>query len=166
MNLYLLRHGLAVEPGATGMNDAERPLTPKGIRKIRKEAEALREMEVSFDVVLSSPLLRARQTAEVVAETLELSKKLECTETLLPAASPSKLVGYLNHLDPPPEEVLLVGHEPSLSDLISLFISGQHGAAVLMKKGGICKLAVEALHAGRCATLEWLLTPKQLALMA
>jgi phosphohistidine phosphatase len=75
-------------------------------------------------------------------------------------------VEFLDRLQPTPESVLLVGHEPFLSGLISLLATGHEGFCVVMKKGGLCKLTIEALRHGRCATLEWLLTPKQMALMA
>ena len=166
MNLYLLRHGLAVEPGAHGFaRDADRPLTSEGEQKLCKIAKAMGAMGLSFDLILSSPYVRARQTAEIVAEALQARKKLEFSDALVPAGSFKKLVELLNHLRPPPENVVLVGHEPFLSELISLLVSGQVGFAVVMKKGGLCKLCAESLHAGRCAVLEWLLTPKQMALM-
>ena len=69
-------------------------------------------------------------------------------------------------LKPLPDRVLLVGHEPNLSELISLLVSGDASLNLAMKKGGLCKLSAEALSPRRCATLEWLLTPKQMGLMA
>ncbi len=72
----------------------------------------------------------------------------------------------LAHLKPSPDDVLLVGHEPYLSDLISLLLSGESGLAIVMKKAGFCKLSIGQLCFGRCATLEWLVTPKLMALMA
>src|SRR5258708_7959635 len=65
-----------------------------------------------------------------------------------------------------PGEVLLVGHEPNLSELISLLVSGDARLSITMKKGGLCKVSAEILAARRCASLEWLLTPKQMGLMA
>ena len=166
MNLYLLRHGLAVEPGTHGFaKDADRPLTQKGERKLWKIAEALEALEISFDLILSSPYVRARQTAEIVAEALNLRKELEFSDALVPAGSVKRLIESLNQIEPAPANVLLVGHEPYMSELISLLVSGHVGFAVVMKKGGLCKLSAQSLHAGRCAALEWLLTPKQLALM-
>ena len=72
----------------------------------------------------------------------------------------------MNSLKPSPESVLLVGHEPYLSGLISLLVSGKETFTVTMKKGGLCKLSTDSLHHGRCAALDWLLTPRQMALMA
>jgi phosphohistidine phosphatase len=166
MNLYILRHGLAVEQGTAGYaNDADRPLTSKGERKLCLIAEAMEELELSFDLILSSPYKRARQTAEIVAEVLKASKKVEFSPTLEPGGSSKELIELLKSIKPLPEEVMLVGHEPYLSSLISLLISGESGLQVEMRKGGLCKLSVESLKHGRCATLEWLLTPRQLRLM-
>lgn len=167
MNLFILRHGLAVEPGTAGYaKDSERPLISKGKRKLWKIAQAIESMEISFDWIVSSPYLRARQTAEIIAEALDLRKKVECSETLTPAGSAKKLIELLNHREPTPDDVLLVGHEPYLSDLISLLVAGDASMSVAMKKGGLCKLSADALAHDRCAILEWLLTPKQMALMA
>jgi phosphohistidine phosphatase len=167
MNLYILRHGIATEPNAQGLaKDADRPLTPEGKRKLWQIAEAMAALELGFDLVLSSPYVRARQTAEIIVEALKARKRLEFSDSLTPGGSTKKLVDLLNHLQPPPESVLLVGHEPYLSGLISLLVSGDASLAVVMKKGGLCKLSTASLKHGRCAALEWLLTPKQMALMA
>src|SRR5712691_710324 len=167
MNLYVLRHGLAVEHGAPGYaRDADRPLTPKGKRKLEQIADAMDAMALSFGLILSSPYTRARQTAEIVADTLHARKKLEYSEDLVPDGSFKKLIEGLNDLKSRPEDVLLVGHEPYLSGLISLLVSGDSDFSVVMKKGGLCKLFIESLKHGRCAALEWLLTPRQMGLMA
>ena len=167
MNLYILRHGIATEPNTQGLaKDADRPLTPEGKRKLWQIAEAMAALELGFDLVLSSPYVRARQTAEIIVEALKARKRLEFSDSLTPGGSTKKLVDLLNHLQPPPESVLLVGHEPYLSGLISLLVSGDASLAVVMKKGGLCKLSTDSLTHGRCAALEWLLTPKQMALMA
>ena len=167
MNIYILRHGIAVDPAAHGFaKDADRPLTTEGERKLWQITEAMEALDLTFDLILSSPYLRARQTAEIVAEGLKARKRLELSDSLTPGGSTKKLVEYLNRLQPPPENVLLVGHEPYLSGLISLLVSGEATLAVVMKKGGVCKLSTGSLKHGRCAALEWLLTPKQMALMA
>jgi phosphohistidine phosphatase len=167
MNLYVLRHGLAIERGTPGYaKDSDRPLTPKGERKLWQVTEAMHALDLTFDVILTSPYVRARQTAEIVAEAFDARKKLEEVEHLTPDGSFKKLVEYLNDHKPVPASVLLVGHDPHLSELISLLVSGDSHASILMKKGGLCKLSAEALQPGRCSILEWLLTPKQMSLMA
>ena len=166
MNLYLLRHGIAAEPGTPGFeNDADRPLIPKGERRLRAAAAAMKKMELSFDLILSSPFVRAGQTAEIVARELKLKKRLQFSDTLACGGSPKNLIGHLAGLDPAPENVLLVGHEPYLSRLISVLVSGDENAAVEMKKGGLCKLDAIELDYGQCARLIWLLTPSQMELM-
>jgi phosphohistidine phosphatase len=166
MNLYILRHGLAVERGTPGYaRDSERPLTPKGERKVWRIAEAMEALELGFDLILSSPYVRARQSAEIVAEAFKAGRKLELCDHLTPEGSARELVGYLSGHKPRPDNVLLVGHEPCLSELISLLLAGDCSVMVTLKKGGLCKLEVEALQYGRCASLAWLLTPKLMALM-
>jgi phosphohistidine phosphatase len=166
MNLYLLRHGLAADQAPHSAKDADRPLTPKGERKLWRITEAMEALELSFDLILSSPCVRARQTAEIVAEGFNARRKLELTESLAPHGNSKQLVELLLHLEPQPQNVLLVGHEPYLSELISLLLAGDTRLAVELKKGGLCNLAVDSLSHGRCATLEWLLTPKQMLLMS
>jgi phosphohistidine phosphatase len=167
VNLYLLRHGIAVDPGSPGYeNDSERPLIPKGERRLREAAAAMKKLGLSFDLILSSPFTRAKQTAEIVAEELKLKKRLEFSDELAPGGSSRALIQKLNGWEPAPENVLLVGHEPGLSRLISLLVSGGTDAAIEMKKGGLCKLEAGELRHGRCAQLAWLLTPAQMELMA
>ena len=167
MNLFLLRHGIAVERGDLDFeHDAERPLTPKGRRQLRQVAAAMRKMELRFDVILSSPFVRAKQTAEMVAELLKLEKRLKFSDALTPDGSAKILLRQLAELKPAPENVLLVGHEPYLSGLISLLTTGHENLAMDFKKGGLCKLEAEELRFGQCATLAWLLTPKQMKLIS
>jgi len=166
MNLFLLRHGIAVERDEfASANDELRPLTPKGQRELRQSVAALRAMELQFDVILSSPLLRARQTAEIVAAELKLKKRLVFAAELKPGGSAKKLVQKINALKTRPKNILLVGHEPDFSQLILLLVTGQTGAGFALKKGGLAKLELEKFRAGQCATLAWLLTPKQMKLM-
>ncbi len=167
MNIYILRHGLAVDPGTAGYErDADRPLTAEGEHKVREIAKAMQLLELNFDLILSSPFTRARQTAEIVAKVLDLRRKLEFTEALASGGNAETLVRMLGNTRPRAEDVLLVGHEPDLSELISFLVSGSSSFPVELKKGGFCKLGAARLKHGRCAILEWLLTPRQMILMA
>jgi phosphohistidine phosphatase len=166
VNLFLLRHGIAVERGSPGFaNDAARPLTPKGRRQLLKITAAMKKMDLRFDLILSSPFVRAKQTAEIPAAELKLKKRLKFSNALAPGGDAAVLFRQLERTKPSPEKLLLVGHEPDLSRLISLLVTGRTDAGFALKKGGLCKLEVEKLHAGKCATLAWLLTPKQMELM-
>ena len=166
MNLYLLRHGIAAEPGVAGSKpDSERPLTAKGEDRLRKAAKAMAEMDLAYDLILSSPFRRAKQTAEIMAKNFKLQKKLAFSDDLTPAGNPRLLIQQLNQLRPEPENVLLVGHEPYLGKLIALLATGNTSLEIDFKKGGLCKLEAEFLLYGRCARLVWLLTPRQMELM-
>ena len=161
MNLFLLRHGLAVERTVPGFKlDSDRPLTPEGRKKIGRLAAVLGQLHLSFDLILTSPFVRTKQTAGIIAETLDSSKVLKASENLAPGDTFEKLVDELSHRHGILKEVLLVGHEPGLSRFISILVTGKRGLALDLKKGGLCKLEVETLRLGRCATLQWLLTPK------
>ncbi len=160
MKLYILRHGDAVEHGDPRYKEDERPLTPKGIQRTKQLAHALRQMKISFDAVLSSPLARARQTAEIVNRGLKLEQKIDFTENLAPSGSMAKLVTEISVIRPTPESVLLSGHEPYLSGFLSLLCVGGPNLSVKLKKGALCRLEVDELHCGKCAELEWLLQPR------
>src|ERR1700685_152272 len=165
MNLYILRHGLAVERGTPGYKkDSDRPLTSKGRRRMEKISEAMEAMELKFDLILSSPFLRAKQTAKIVAETFGLQKRFAFSEALVPDGNPKMLVEQIGKLRV--KNIWFVGHEPHLSRLIALLTTGSVDAAIELKKGGLCKLEMETPSCGRCATLAWLLTPRQMELMA
>jgi phosphohistidine phosphatase len=164
MNLYLLRHAIAMPSGtSSGFAERQRPLTLQGRKKLRRAAKGMLALKLDFDVIFSSPYWRAKQTAEIVAEILGAEDRLNFSDHLAPNGHSDALVRQI--LRHAPGEVLLVGHEPYLSKLISLLISGQTKVGISMKKAGLCKLTTESLQSGRCATLEWLLTPKQLGLI-
>ncbi len=167
MNLFILRHGIAVDRDPQSFpDDSRRPLTLKGEERMKLICEAMQALELSFDRILASPYRRASQTAEIVATAFDRKKVLEFRDELAPEGDPKGLIRYLNQLEPTPENVLLVGHEPCLSALIARLISGEPTAAIDLKKGGLAKLEIAAsLRFGSCATLAWLLTPKQMTLM-
>jgi phosphohistidine phosphatase len=159
MELYILRHGIAVERGTPGYKkDSDRPLTPEGEEKMRQIADAMRGMDLKFDLILSSPYARAEQTAKIVAG--ELDEDVSYSDYLVPGGNALELIGEIN--DERPQRVLLVGHEPDLSSLISVLVTGGSDAGIELKKGGLCRLTAEKLVFGKCARLNWLLTPKQL----
>jgi phosphohistidine phosphatase len=162
MNLYLMRHAIAAEP-EEGVEDSQRPLTKSGLKKLEKIARNLEKLDLQLDVILTSPYLRARQTADVVADALDMKKKRVVeSENLIPLGFAEKLVEEINAREPA-ANLLLVGHEPFLSQLVGMLTAGDASLQIDMKKAGLCKLSMEHLTYGRCATLEWLLTPAQLA---
>jgi phosphohistidine phosphatase len=167
MDLYLLRHAIAVERGTPGFEvDRLRTLTPAGAQKMRQIAQGMRKLDLSFDLILTSPYLRAHQTAAIVADTFHMTDKLATALNLEPDGDPRALIAELNSDYRACRRVLLVGHEPCLSELIAMLTTGGTGLTVIMKKGGLCQLTLDALCYGQCAILEWVLTPRQLILMA
>ena len=164
MTLYLLRHAIAAERGTPGYtDDSKRPLTSKGAKKMKRIAQGMKTLGIEFDLLLSSPYARARQTAEIVAAVFHTKKKLCFSEHLTVEGDPVKLIYQLTHKHRSAVNVILVGHEPYLSSLASVLLTGQEELPLTFKKGGLCKLAVRRLLLAQCATLEWLLTPRVLA---
>jgi phosphohistidine phosphatase len=125
----------------------------------------MRALELRFDLILSSPLIRARQTAEIVAKELKSKQRIVLANELSPGGGVKKLVQKISGLKSSPENLLLVGHEPDLGQLISLLVTGKTGGGFVLKKGGLAKLELATLRAGKCATLAWLLTPGQMKWM-
>lgn len=165
MNLYLMRHAIAEDVESAGLaRDAERALTREGKRKLRGIATAMLGMQLEIGLVLTSPYKRARQTAEGVLEVMGGAALQECP-ALAPDGTPVEVVRALRGCKPLPENLLLVGHEPNLSHLASWLMTGRVGVPLRLKKGGLCGLTCEDLMHGTRATLEWLLTPRQMLKM-
>lgn len=164
MILYIIRHAIAVEAGDPRFEqDSQRPLTPRGKERMKKIARALWELEIRLDRILSSPYKRAVQTMRILGRQFGLKKdELILTEHLEPNGYPDRLIAWLAGTGAGADNVALVGHEPYLSQLISVLVSGEADLAVTLKKGGVCRLSVESLRYGRCAQLDWLLSPAQL----
>lgn len=166
MKLYLIRHSNAVEPGTPEYeDDSQRPLTEKGREKMRKSASALKDLGVKPDLILSSPFARAAQTAEILAKIMKYKKEIAYSDSLVPVGNTDTLIGEMNEKYTV-DELVLVGHEPSLSALIGTLVAGTPEISVNMKNGGVCCLAVDDLRVERKAVLEWLLTPKILSRLA
>jgi phosphohistidine phosphatase len=144
------------------MNDADRALTPEGTRKMTRVAAGLKRLRVVPDVILSSPLRRAQETAAVLATVLTPDRTVEIYPPLAPGhAAADILKGLQVHRRA--HAVMLVGHQPDMGELASFLLSGSAALAQLdFKKGGVAAIAVPALPPQSSGTLRWLLTPKQL----
>jgi len=160
MELYLIRHGIAEKRAPRG-EDSLRVLTEKGVKKMRQIAKGLRTLGSHFDVILSSPYLRARETAELLADVFKMDKKIEFTDSLTPMADPNSILAEINQKYRV-ESVALVGHEPHLSKLVSVLVANGAELGISLKKGGVCRLLADDLRHARRATIRWLLTPSVL----
>jgi len=159
MDLYMIRHAIAVDEGSPKYEeDAQRPLTDKGKKKMRLIAKGLHTLGVNFDLILSSPYVRARETAEILAEIFKVKQEVAFSENLIPMGDPNALIAEMNEKYSV-NSIALVGHEPFLSSMAGLLIADNADIEMTFKKGGICRLSAEDLHHIRKATLEWLLTP-------
>jgi phosphohistidine phosphatase len=166
MHLLIIRHAVAEEReawAATGEPDERRPLTPDGRKKMRRAARGLRRVAPSISLLGASPLVRAAQTADIVAE--EYGDLQPVTVgALTPDRAPADFLSWLRDAAPGHDLVAVVGHEPHLSGLVSwLLTSHAKPALVELKKGAACLLRFDgdAPRKGH-ACLEWLLPPRQL----
>ena len=163
MDLYVLRHGIAADRDhRTYPTDGERPLTPKGIRRMGRQVKGLRAMGLSVDAIVTSPLVRAIETAEIAHKGLKASGKLVVSEELAPNGDPFALMDELGGEYGEDSDVMIVGHEPYLSDLVSVLAGGVPSEVVRLRKGALCKLRLLSPRYGRCGWIEWSLTPKQM----
>ena len=166
MNLYFLRHAKAHPRSPKWDPDSKRPLTDEGEKQAEKVACGLREIDIDFDVILSSPYVRAFKTAKIAADVLK-NKKLHTNADLASDGSPEKLIAHLNKEYPKAKNVLLVGHEPYMTQLMSVLLTGNTDLQIDFKKAGVAKLSIDgALRHGKCASLDWILTPQQVAELA
>jgi len=162
MNLFFLRHGKAHPRGPKFRPDSERPLTREGEETMSEVARGMKELELTFDLILTSPYARALRTAEILAEVYR-SKKMFVTNNLVPEADPKDLIDEIAQNFVSLENIVLVGHEPYLSGLISVLLTGNSDTVIDLKKAGLCLLTVKDLRLGKCASLSWLLKPSHLA---
>jgi len=160
MNLYILRHAVAVSPGTPGFPNDDRPLTESGIKKMKQAARSFPDLVESVDAILTSPLQRAVETAKIAALALNCEKNLEVCSELLPETSSQKILTLLKKYAAKPS-VMIVGHEPSLSTFASLLL-GSGESVIILKKGGMCKIEVSGLPAKPAGMLHWHLAPRQL----
>ncbi len=162
LELYIIRHGVAAERGKEWPDDSKRPLTPDGIARLRREARALNALGISFDQIVSSPLVRTRQTADVFAEELKGKPPVVTADALAPAGTPASVIQELvKHVRK--ARLALVGHEPNLGELAAELIGAR--APLEFKKGGICRIDFDVLPPKGTGRLRWFLTPKMLRKM-
>lgn len=151
MQLYFLRHGIAEDASET-MPDAQRPLTKKGVSQMQNAAQVIKALDIAPNHLFSSPLTRAQQTAEIVAQALGV--EVELRDEVAPGFSinaVAKLVGDLAE----DQQVMFVGHEPDFSTTIASLTGGR----IVMKKGGLARVDV-IMRQPLLGELVWLVAPK------
>ena len=163
---YIMRHGIAVTRGSAGFSDdTKRPLTPEGKKKMQEITRGLAQMGFDVDWIVTSPLVRAAETAEIVAESLDGNVPVDFCDALRPGGSPEALIQFLaKHANR--KRVLVVGHEPDLSELAARLMGAGRHANLAFKKGGCCLITFDEFPPKSSGQLVWWLTPRLLRKMA
>lgn len=166
MNLILVRHAIAIaRESASDIPDEQRSLTPDGIRKMKRAVEGLRRMNPVIEQIWTSPLTRAIQTAELLRSGLQLSATaVQEVSELRPSGDVNSLFTRIQR-SPEISCLALVGHEPYLSDVMCRLLSTNGPSGIAFKKGGMASFEVDSLEMPPRATMEWLITPKQLRML-
>ena len=156
MEIYLLRHGIA-EDAKAGQSDSSRALTSEGREKLERVLHRAAKAGVKPSLILSSPLLRAMQTAEVAKDVLGYDAKIVQTEALTPHASPAATRNEIRERRSE-SAVILASHEPLMSALAA-FLLRSPGLQVDMKKAALVRMDCDRFGAEPSAVLKWMLTP-------
>jgi phosphohistidine phosphatase len=160
MYIYLLRHAIAVERGPVHEPNDDRPLSEKGVKRFNKGARGIAALLDELDVILTSPLKRAHETAIMTAKECGIPHKVVITEHLLPGCIHNTIFPLLRKYKDK-KHVMLVGHEPDVSRLASSFL-GSSRPAIEFKKGALCCIELPSLTRKATGVLQWHLQPKQL----
>jgi phosphohistidine phosphatase len=155
--LYLVRHGLAEERGAKWPDDAKRPLSADGMSRMKKSARGLDRVDVKFDVILTSPLLRARQTADILSVEMDGHPPVVTIDSLAPGATAAALAADLEK-QARKSRIALVGHEPGIGELAARLVGSRH--PIEFKKGAIARIDIEQIPPSGPGDLRWMLPPK------
>jgi phosphohistidine phosphatase len=159
LELYLIRHGVAAERGEAYPDDSKRPLTTRGIAKLREEAKGLGWLQVGFDLIITSPLTRTKQTADVLAESLHGKPPVVASDALAPAGTPAAVIQEIaKHARL--ARIALVGHEPNLGELAARLIGAR--SPIEFKKGAVCRIDFDVLPPKGIGQLRWFMPPKAL----
>lgn len=163
MVIHLLRHAEAEDVSPTG-RDADRPLTEAAARRMKALARALKRLDPGYDLILVSPLVRSRQTAEIVARACGLGGKLTESQGLLPNAAPEEVLEELARAEP--SAALLVGHQPHLGRLFGRLLLGRTDVEVAMKKAAFAAFETGRDPSREKAELKLYLPPRVLEMLA
>ena len=157
--LYIVRHAIAADRGSDWPDDTKRPLTEEGISRFKDVVKGLKRLDVGIDEIFTSPLVRARQTAELLAAGLNGKPPVKVLDALAPGHTASSVMTNLARVAKR-RRIAVVGHEPELGELAAYLIGA--GRALVFKKGGACRIDLGSLTSKRAASLVWLFPPNVL----
>jgi phosphohistidine phosphatase len=161
VDVYILRHGKAEDTGP-GREDADRRLTKRGRDEIAAAGRWMAAQELRFDLIAASPFVRAQETATIIAGCLGGKDRITTWKILAPGGNPESVCRQIGK-HPDVRAILLVGHEPLLSSLISRIITGNENAAIAMSKGALAKIREFSPRNSPAGELHWLITAAQMA---
>jgi phosphohistidine phosphatase len=159
MRLYIVRHAIAVPHGTPGVQDTDRALTEEGIIRMRQAAAGLRSLAYIPDLMLSSPLVRAKQTADILLEAFGKEVELKITPALAPSGNRQEVYREIARYYKKLKSLMLVGHQPSLGEIAGEIVWGSPEHFVDLKKGGACAIELESVKGIPKGSLVSLLTP-------
>lgn len=160
INLYLVRHAIAAERGANYPDDRERPLTSDGIARFKHVVEGLKQLDVELELVLTSPLVRASHTAELLVAGIGNKPRLDTLEALAPGGRITGVLEAITKASKRTRHLALVGHEPDLGELAARLLRAR--GTIEFKKGAVCCLELDGAMPTGPGTLKWLLPPRAL----
>lgn len=159
LELYLVRHAIAAPRGDAWPDDGKRPLTEEGMTRMRRAARGLASLDDRLDLILSSPLVRARQTADILAGAFTPTPAIATVEALAPGGASAEVIAEIQK-HARKRRIALVGHEPGLGELAARLMGARH--AVPLKKGAVARIDLDAESPAVLGTLRWLLPPRVL----
>jgi phosphohistidine phosphatase len=157
--LYLVRHAIAAERGDEWPDDTKRPLTERGMARFRECVAGLAAFDTAIDEIFTSPLVRAKQTADLLATGMGAKQTVKLLDALAPGQGPAAVMAQLAKAARR-RHIALVGHEPDLGELAAHLLAA--GRPLPFKKGGVCRIDVEGLGSKRPGSLIWFAPPKVL----
>jgi phosphohistidine phosphatase len=158
--LYLVRHAIAVERGPNFPDDRERPLTSEGITRFKRVVEGLKGLNVRIELVLTSPLVRAAHTAELLASGIGGKPRMEKLDALAPGGRMTAVLDAVARYSKRTHHIAFVGHEPDLGAIAARLLRAR--GVVEFKKGAVCCIELDGAMPTGPGTLKWLLPPRAL----
>ncbi len=160
MKIYLVRHGIAVQnTGGSIISDAQRPLTEEGLAQTRKVAHGIRRICNRPGLILTSPLTRAYQTAEILADVFSSHHVLHKLEALAPGGGASNVYKFLSNHESV-TDIFLVGHQPDISRLAANMLWADQELDMPFKKAAVCRIDISSAPPTAPGTLKWFITPE------
>ncbi|HXG89991.1 MAG TPA: phosphohistidine phosphatase SixA [Vicinamibacterales bacterium] len=164
IELFLVRHAVAAEQGPNYPDDRDRPLTSEGVQRFKQVVEGMKDFDVKLELVLTSPLVRATHTAELLVAGIGGKPRLETLEALSPGGRMAQVLEAVGKYSKRAKHIALVGHEPDLGELAVRLLRSR--GTIEFKKGAVCCLELDGAMPTGPGTLRWLLPPRALRKIA